>query len=140
MQIRLAQTGDAEKLLSIDQLAKRESARERLLKTTIESGGCWFAEDGESILGYILLEYSFYGNGFVPLVVIAEQCRRRGIGERLLLYVVSNCTTQKLFTSTNESNTAMRGLLAKTGFEASGVIYNLDDEDPELIFVRRIEG
>ncbi|HEY8166032.1 MAG TPA: GNAT family N-acetyltransferase [Gemmatimonadaceae bacterium] len=139
MRIRLAVSDDAPRLFAVDPLASREAARAQLLEKSIESGACWVAEDGASILGYILRDYTFYGNAFVPLLVVAEQFRRRGIGERLLLHAVSTCATEKLFTSTNESNQAMRGLLAKVGFESSGVIYNLDEGDPELVFVRRVE-
>jgi hypothetical protein len=46
------------------------------------------------------------------------------------------CTTPKVFTSTNQSNTPMQGLLGKCGFSPSGVIENLDEGDPELLFMR----
>lgn len=42
--------------------------------------------------------------------------------------------TQKIFTSTNQSNTATQQLLIKAGFIPSGYIENLDDNDPELIY------
>ena len=94
------------------------------------------AEEMGSVLGYVLLDYTFYDNGFVPLLFVGDQFRRQGVGEQLLLHAVSKCRTQKLFTSTNESNAPMRGLLKKMGFESSGVIHNLDEGDPELVFVR----
>jgi hypothetical protein len=49
---------------------------------------------------------------------------------------VGRCATRKLFTSTNESNRAMRDLLAHAGFEPSGVVQNLDPGDPELIYFK----
>ena len=135
--IRLATTKDAAGLLAIDSVTAQLPELEQLLRASIDSGSCWVAE-GETLLGYVLLDYTFYGNGFVPLLFVDGRCRRRGIGERLLLHAVSTCRTIKCFTSTNESNNAMRQLLKKTGFESSGVIDNLDEGDPELVFVKRL--
>jgi hypothetical protein len=45
---------------------------------------------------------------------------------------MSVCVPPKLFTSTNES------LLREQGFEASGVIHNLDEGDPELVFFQQV--
>ncbi len=42
---------------------------------------------------------------------------------------------EKLWTSTNESNVAMRNLLVRLGFIPSGQIDNLDEGDLELVFV-----
>ena len=41
-----------------------------------------------------------------------------------------------MFTSTHASNLPMQALLAKSGFEPSGIIHNLDPGDPELVYVR----
>lgn len=54
----------------------------------------------------------------------------------LLRYLLSICETPKLFSSTNQSNDAMQALFAKVGFERSGVIYNLDPNDPEIVYYR----
>jgi len=56
----------------------------------------------------------------------------------LVRHVEQECRTPKLFTSTNESNAPMRALLAKLGFSPSGVIENLDEGDPELVFFKRL--
>jgi hypothetical protein len=45
----------------------------------------------------------------------------------------------RLFTSTNESNIAMRALLFTRGYRESGRIENLDPKDPELVFVKFLE-
>ncbi|NJN36615.1 MAG: GNAT family N-acetyltransferase [Nitrospiraceae bacterium] len=92
----------------------------------------------DHVIGFFVLEYSFFGNGFVSLLVVREGSRRRGVGRALLKHAMSICTTAKLFTSTNESNTPMRSLLREERFEDSGVIHNLDEGDPELVFFRRV--
>ena len=41
----------------------------------------------------------------------------------------------RLFVSTNESNATMRELLVRRGYRVSGMVENLDPDDPELFFV-----
>ncbi|AFU15440.1 GCN5-related N-acetyltransferase [Bacillus thuringiensis MC28] len=48
--------------------------------------------------------------------------------------MLSNSPTQKIFSSTNESNTNMQKVFKANGFMRSGIIENLDEDDPEIIF------
>lgn len=73
---------------------------------------------------------------FVHLLYIHPEHRRQGLGSKLLQHLESLCTTPKLFTSTNLSNLPMQSLLAKSGYSLRGVIHNLDEGDPELIYVK----
>jgi len=43
---------------------------------------------------------------------------------------------RRAFTSTNASNEPMQKLLGKFGFIESGHVENLDEGDPEIIFVK----
>jgi len=52
--------------------------------------------------------------------------------------LINECRTPKLFTSTNQSNVPMQGLLATLEFARSGLIENLDDGDPELVYFKRL--
>jgi len=56
----------------------------------------------------------------------------------LLRHLISICRTPKLFSSTNRSNLPMQALLLKTGFAESGIVYNLDAGDPEVIYYQEI--
>ena len=47
--------------------------------------------------------------------------------------------TGQLFTSTNRSNLPMRRLCDRLGFQRSGVVENLDNDDPELVYYKRLE-
>ena len=55
----------------------------------------------------------------------------------MLRYFVSVSQTPKLFSSTNRSNRPMQALFAKVCFEPSGIIHNLDPDDPELVYYKR---
>jgi ribosomal protein S18 acetylase RimI-like enzyme len=90
------------------------------------------------VIGIGVLEYTFFDHGFVSLIYVKGQERRTGAGEMLLSRLISLCRAPKLFSSTNRSNFPMQALLLKTGFAESGIIYNLDVGDPELIYYREI--
>jgi hypothetical protein len=63
----------------------------------------------------------------------------RKAGESLLRYFVSICQMPKPFSSTNRSNRPMQALFAKVGFEPSGIVHNLDRDDPELVYYKTVE-
>ena len=65
--------------------------------------------------------------------------RRQGIATALVQVVEDRSSSGKLFTSTNRSNTAMRKLCDRLGFQPSGVVENLDNGDRELIYFKRLE-
>jgi ribosomal protein S18 acetylase RimI-like enzyme len=82
--------------------------------------------DGE-VVGYLVLEYTFYAHGFISMLYIHPKHRQHGIGEELLRHAENICTTDKLFTSANQSNILMQALLKKMDFMPSGRIENLDE-------------
>jgi GNAT superfamily N-acetyltransferase len=95
--------------------------------------------DGGLPIGYAVLEYSFYENGFVAVLYVDSTYRRRGVGEALMRHLETVCRTPKLFTSTNQSNSVMQSLLAKLDYVPSGVIHNLDEGDAELVYFKRLK-
>jgi GNAT superfamily N-acetyltransferase len=42
------------------------------------------ALEAGSVVGYLLLTHDFFGNGFVPLVIVSPAYQRKGIGLLLL--------------------------------------------------------
>ena len=136
--IRSAVLGDLDRLVALDHIALREVTRIARIQRGIDRGTCWVADDNNGRpLGYALLnKKAFFGFDFLELLYVELSARRRGVGRALIEHLERECTTAKLFTSTNESNTAMREILARLGYHWSGVIYNLDKNDPEFIFVK----
>lgn len=134
--IRLAILSDLTQITKFDHIASRHEDRVALIRRGIDAGKCWLAEDESRPIGYGLLKEGFYGFDFIELLYVAETARRRGIGRALLKRLEQECKTPKVFTSTNESNGAMQRLLERLGYRPSGVIHNLDVNDPELVFVK----
>lgn len=136
--IRPAVEDDIEALCSLDLVASQEGARRDFIRREVASGHCYAAVAGGTVIGYGVLNYTFYQNGCVDMLYVHPGHRRRGAGEALLRHMESLCRTPKLFTSTNLSNLPMQSLLAKSGYGLSGVIHNLDEGDPEIVYFKRL--
>ena len=133
MNIRPAQNSDVEAICAFDQRVGEEESRRPFIRRSIENGCCYIAEEG-AIMGYAVLEYSFFELGFIAMLYVHENFRRHGVGTALMEHIEGICTTEKLFTSTNLSNIPMQSLLMKLGYEESGIVHGLDEDDPELFY------
>ena len=102
----------------------------------LDCGLSWAMTAGDRAVGFAVVTRHFYAFPFVDLLVVAESARRGGVGSALMARCEADHDRDRIFTSTNESNTPMRRLLAKAGWLASGQIDNLDPGDPELVFVK----
>jgi ribosomal protein S18 acetylase RimI-like enzyme len=134
--VRLADGGDIEALCSLDSIARRESDRREFIKDSVTSGTCHVAVSGGEVIGYVVLNYTFYHQGYVEMLYVDREHRRRGAGAALMREMEGLCRTPKLFTSTNLSNLPMQALLNRLAYGLSGVIHNLDEGDPEIIYFK----
>src|SRR4051794_21482118 len=123
--IRKAVESEIDQICSIDTVARcGDLSRLDLIRQRVADKSCYvlLTEEGTRIAAYGVLVYSFYDCGMIDMLIVAPDQRRRGFGSELMLHMESECRTDKLFTSTNESNTPMRALLAQLGYSPSGVI------------------
>ena len=137
-EIRQAVVTDIETIISFDEVAWVEASRRDFIQNSVQSDNAWVAILNDRVVGYAVLEYTFFSQGFMSMLYVHKNYRRRGIGSTLVRYIESICTRDKLFTSTNESNQPMQALMAKLGYAPSGVVNNLDENDPEIIYFKRI--
>ncbi|MBA2493599.1 MAG: GNAT family N-acetyltransferase [Acidobacteria bacterium] len=138
MSIRPAVENDIDALCSFDLIAQRENERREFIRRVVTSGECFVAVADEKVIGYGVLNYTFYYNGCIDMLYVDSEYRRVGAGAALLKHLESLCQTPKLFTSTNLSNLPMQSLLAKLDYVLSGVIHNLDEDDPEIVYFKRL--
>jgi len=136
--IRPAVENDIDTLCSFDLIAQRENERREFIRREVISGNCFVAVADEKVIGYGVLNYTFYYVGCIDMLYIHSEYRRSGAGAALLQHLESLCQTPKLFTSTNLSNLPMQSLLAKLDYVLSGVIHNLDEDDPEIVYFKRL--
>lgn len=137
--VRPASREDIDSIIELDPIARQELGRRAFIASAVAAGQCWVAaeaEDASALIGYGVLNQSFFDNDFIPLLVVKVSARRAGVATAIMRTLELQCQGRKLFTSTNTSNIAMRQLLRCLGFVESGQIENLDDHDPELVFVK----
>jgi ribosomal protein S18 acetylase RimI-like enzyme len=108
--IRPANESDVEVLCSLDLVSRCENERREFIKHSVASGACFVAVAEDEVIGYGVLNYTFYNNGCIDMLYVHSDHRRRGAGAALLRHLESRCKTSKLFTSTNLSNLAMQSL------------------------------
>lgn len=97
------------------------------------------AGDGAGqIVGCAICDRQFFGRPFLSRVFVAAPHRRRGVASHLVRRFEAQAAGQTVFTSTNISNAPARSLFAALGYMESGVIFNLDPGDPELVLVKRL--
>lgn len=138
MKTREACTADLSRLVELDEVTRRDERRIDSICRAIEQGNCIVCTENGTILGYGILEYSFFGMGFVAMLYVSSQLRRQGVGSQLMRAMENRCKTPKLFTSTNLSNLPMQSLLRKLVYQESGIIFNLDPGDPELVYCKTL--
>jgi ribosomal protein S18 acetylase RimI-like enzyme len=138
MSLDTAEGQDVNLVLSIDNLAMSGSGREALIIDAVEGGRCYVARVHGKVVGFAILGRFFEEFPFLTLLIVDEGFRRQGVGTALMQHIESLCLGEKLFTSTNESNQPMQALLASRGYEKSGYVENLDDDDPEIIYLKRL--
>lgn len=140
--IRTANEADISQLCALDPVVQRESARRKFIERSVGQAHCLVVtvEPHNDIVGYAVLDYSFYDQGFVSMLYVNPGHRRQGLGTTLMARLESACETRKLFTSTNLSNLPMQSLLGKLGYTLAGTIYHLDEGDPELVYVKYLQG
>lgn len=138
MEIRPAQPGDADAIKAFDEIARADAERDAFIDRSIASGDCLVVAVDGSAVAYAVMTYTPDGRGFVDMLYVQSEFRRRGFGSALMSHIESLCQSPQLFTSTNRSNKAMQALLAKLGYTPSGVLENPKEGDPELVFMKHL--
>lgn len=138
MKIRDATPSDVPAMYAVDYMATEEGNCRQHIHERVSEGNAVVAVIDDVVVGYAVLEYTFFGQGFISMLMVEKESRRKGVATTLVTRLEERCETDKLFTSTNESNKPMQALMQSMSYEPSGTVYNLDDGDPELFYVKRI--
>jgi ribosomal protein S18 acetylase RimI-like enzyme len=134
--IRDAASADTSRVVALDTVAAGGDAERRAaIERWAADGSMRVAVVADEIVGYCVTERAFFGQWFVVMLMVAKGARGQGIGAELLLDAQRQRETAKLFTSTNLSNQPMQRLLARLGWRSVGIVYGLDEGDPELFYL-----
>ena len=129
---------DQAAIYALDELTLGTRSRTDFLTKTIQSGHCVVTKIGSTVVGFAVADQSFFDQTFMRLLIVHPGHRRKGIATALIRHIEGTCPTEKFFTSTNASNVPMRRLCEALGFVKSGIIENLDEGDPEIIYFKRL--
>jgi GNAT superfamily N-acetyltransferase len=130
VRIRPGTAKDASRVLAVD----RNEGRAEWVRAVLDERSLVAEVRGE-IVGFCV-HGEFYGCAFLELLFVADNHRRRGIGTALVRAWEEQADSPKLFTSTNQSNLPMQQLCEQLGYVRSGVIENLYEGGPELVYFK----
>ena len=137
--VRRATRADLEAVIALDSISPLGHSRAELLTTRVESGEVLIFESDARLTGFVVVRArSFFGLDFVELLSVAPDDRRRGVGSFLLDEALSQSSTDRVFTSTNQSNTPMIGLLEDATWLFSGQLEGIDEGDPEFVYYKNV--
>ncbi|WP_241657702.1 GNAT family N-acetyltransferase [Anaerobacillus alkaliphilus] len=136
MGVKIANSSNIEDLVQIDREVIGDDHRREFIRMAVEEERCLIIASEYAVEGFLIHDKNFFNSSFISLVIIAPSARRKGRASALLQHFVSIAPTEKVFSSTNLSNQAMKKVFEANGFVQSGTIDNLDDGDPELIYFK----
>jgi GNAT superfamily N-acetyltransferase len=132
VELRRARAADVAAIAAIDPGRLGKSGD---IEALIKEQASLVAEERGEVVGFLALRPGhFYQRDFIDLRYVAPRWRRQGIGRALIRAALQNASTPRVFVSTNDSNAPMRKLLRSEGWNPSGILTGLDEDDPEHVF------
>jgi GNAT superfamily N-acetyltransferase len=138
--IRPANPADLDAVRSLDHARARPSTSQSVAELLEARQPRLIVADVDGVIVAFAVVGRFFEHDFVELLFVRPEQRRRGIATQLIAAAEAMATRGKLFTSTNRSNDPMRALCEKLGFEQSGLLEGLDEDDPEVFYVKSLPG
>ncbi|WP_064093482.1 GNAT family N-acetyltransferase [Rossellomorea aquimaris] len=131
-----AQINDLDQIMDIDHDIVCDNRRKEYITNAIKDELCLVVKEGNLIVGFLLYHTYFFDCAFISLIIVSPTKRRKGYASTLLNHFVSISPTKKIFSSTNQSNEPMKEVFNVNGFVKSGVVENLDEGDPEIVYFK----
>lgn len=123
-------------IVNIDKEIIGNDSRRGYIKLAIEEHSCIAVKQESLILGFLIFNTHFFECSFISLIIVKPDKRRQGYASSLIEYFINSSPTKKIFSSTNRSNKTMQEVFKANGFIESGIIENLDEGDPEIIYFK----
>lgn len=113
--------------------------REEKITKAITNDECFLILADDKEVGFVIFDYRFFDQGWIELIIINEEYRGKGIGGKTFDLICEQSKSDKVFTSTNSSNTQMQRALITADFAFAGEINGLDDGDPERFYYKKVK-
>jgi len=134
LEIRKAITPDEiVRAVTINDALPGSNDRADYIKSVAKNGGLSVAAVHGEVQAFCCLDHGyFFGKPFISLLIVSPDARRLGLGAGLLSH--NSSAYAEVWTSTNQSNFAMRKLLDKAAWQYCGELSGLDEGDPERFY------
>lgn len=134
LEIRKALTSaEIDCAVKIDEFVLGSNARAGYITAIAKKNGLSVAALRGKIQAFSCLDQDyFFGKPFISLLIVSPVARRLDLGAGLLSH--NSRAYPEVWTSTNQSNSAMRKLLDKLGWRYCGELSGLDESDPERFY------
>lgn len=137
MEIRCAQPDDLPACANLAATRVGPQRGRTLVQAAFDRRQLLVAGDTGSVEGFLAYRTDWFNCTFVTLVGVAEQ-RRAEVVAALYRAVEAESPSPRLFSSTEETDTASIRMHSTLGFTASGYVDNLPQGYRELIFFKRL--
>jgi GNAT superfamily N-acetyltransferase len=137
MKIVWADEHNLKQVIALDAEMTGSDRRIEEIKSAVNENRCLVVFLESQLAGFLIYHSHFFYCCFISLLMIKPVLQRKGFASALLEYMEQHSPTEKLFSSTNQSNTAMQKVFQANGFIKSGNIDNLDEGDPEIVYYKR---
>jgi ribosomal protein S18 acetylase RimI-like enzyme len=136
MEIHNAKKHDLYKIIELDKKMIGSDHRKGEINQAINEDRCLILYQEDEIAGFLIYHTYFFDCCFISLIMVDPAFQRKGVASSLLTHMSKISPTNKLFSSTNESNESMKKAFLKNHFKKSGIVENLDEGDPEIIYFK----
>ncbi|WP_260858366.1 GNAT family N-acetyltransferase [Fictibacillus phosphorivorans] len=136
MEIQNARETDFHNIIELDKKMIGSDHRKEEIVQAIKEERCLIMYQEDKIVAFLIYHTHFFDCCFISLIMVDPFYQRKGLASSLLTHMSKISPTNKLFSSTNESNESMKKTFIKNQFKKSGFVDNLDEGDPEIIYFK----
>ncbi|ANC78401.1 acetyltransferase [Fictibacillus phosphorivorans] len=138
MEIQNAKKHHLHKIIELDKKMIGSDHRKDEIHQAIKEERCLILYEEEEVAAFLIYHTHFFDCCFISLIMVDPAHQRKGLASSLLTHMSKISPTNKLFSSTNESNESMKKVFIKNHFKKSGFVDNLDEGDPEIIYFKKL--
>jgi GNAT superfamily N-acetyltransferase len=138
MEIRAPQPADLDAVMKLAAGVLGPERAGPFIRSHLDRHHLLVAEDDRQVAGVLAYRTDWFQCTLVSLVAVREDRRKRGIARALYQAVEGMSPSPRLYSSTEETNSAAIQMHTALGFSPSGHIDNLPQGYRELLFYKRL--
>jgi GNAT superfamily N-acetyltransferase len=138
MEIRTPRGDDLDVLMNLAAAVIGPERAGPFIRSHLDRHHLLVADSAGEVVGLLAYRTDWFQCTFVSLVSVRADRRKRGVARALYKEVEGISPSPRLYSSTEETNSAAIQMHTALGFQASGYIDNLPQGYRELLFYKRL--